>query len=334
MGGRRKDPRSKIIDKSFEVPADPPQGFLSKDYFLSCFAFEKHDRKCQLNNFFHENLAEFSINTDFYRECELLYELRTSLPTLQIHPDANRVADRLMIQANWKAFSWIALFGLNPMEGEGLINSTMGTSRLLLPMDRQGNTSLPHYIPDDFITICHEIILRLKENFFPIEDKEGKAEATKTGDGQLFCTILTSPRIERWMATSCSESGISIKQTLKDWGYQNGVKLHIRLSPALRETGMFENDLILFALPDIPDIIGDGNLHAMPHQNSPVNEIGTSKIKIHATKQEGKTILRKMEWQVTAGWNIVSWGNAVMEIPVTDKILPLEENPAATGFKG
>ncbi|KMQ94391.1 l-lactate dehydrogenase 3 [Lasius niger] len=221
------------------------------------------------------------------------------------------------------------------MAGEGLINSVMGTSRLLLPVDRQGNTSLPHYSPDDFITICHEIITRLKENFFPVEENQPQGEAPKQEDGKLFCTILTSPRVERWMANSPSESGASVKKALKDWGLENGVKLHIRLSPALRETGMLGSDLLLFALPDIPDIIGDGKLHETPQQNSPVNEIGTSKIKIHAAKQEEQTILRKMQWQVTGGWNIVSWGNAVMEIPVTEEISPDKKPPPPeTGFEG
>ncbi len=215
-------------------------------------------------------------------------------------PEAYRLGMR---QANFQLARDACLFGLNPQNGEGLLNAT-GVTAVNLPPDSNGNTTVVTYDNGQMAFFIAQQILNIKTRTVNLgKGRKFTILGPQRTLGLFEYNIVQLVQYQRQGAGSASTAG-----TVKEILMSNGDTLVWAYDDTLIGQGAGNTDAVIIVMPEVakPNVGGvDTNIFATM---TPGTGVCTTQYCDMAAPREITSPLAQgttdflMEWRITSGW--------------------------------
>ena len=218
-------------------------------------------------------------------------------------PELHRLGMR---QGHFQLARGALLYGMNPENGEGLLNSN-GATAVNLPADSNGNTTIVTYDNGQlaFFLLSQILAIKTRTNQLGI----GR-QFTITGPqrvlGQMEYNVVQLVQYQRIGAGTASTAG-----TVKEILMSNGDKIAWTYDDTLIGKGAGGNDAIIIAMPEVQRPVGAGRVNTNVFAElQPGLEACTLMLADMAAPREipvplaGGAVDVLSEWRVTSGWPI------------------------------
>lgn len=220
-----------------------------------------------------------------------------------------------MRQAHAQQARDIALFGLQPQNGEGLLNAP-GATIINLPADSGGNDTLVTYDNGEFAFFLSQMILLLKKNTLQLgQGQKFTVLGPQRALGLFEYNVVQLTSFQRVGAGTASSKG-TFQEILMD----NGDELTWSYDDTLQGAGgTADTDVIIIAMPELNLPVGaydDTNAFAGLAPASPAN------ITQYADKAAPTEIMVPLpggvtdvtsEWRLTPGWAVRPQGLLIIK---------------------
>lgn len=208
-----------------------------------------------------------------------------------------------MRQGNFQLCRDAGLYGMNPQNGEGLVNAPNATA-VNLPPDSNGNTTVQTYDNGEMAFFLAQQVLNIKTrtNHLGIGKKFTILGPQRTL-GSFEYNVVQLVQFQRVGAGSASTAG-----TLKDILSANGDEIIWAYDDTLIGKGAAGTDLVILVMPEVSKPMGDKVNTNIFASVSPGNAVCTTQYCDMAAPREiisplpaGATDV-VTEWRVTSGW--------------------------------
>lgn len=233
-----------------------------------------------------------------------------SLPTAQ---------DLALRQGHFQAARVGLLYGFNPSQGEGLLN-TPGATFVTLPPDSYGNTRTSTYDNGQMALFWLGQIVALKTRMFQ-SGGNIKNDIVVVSPQRVFLTLAEQSIVQ---VTSYQRPGAGTATTaevIANVALANGDTFKWYFDDTLIGQASGGNDAVLLTMPEIeqPDMPGI-NTNEFPGLRPNLKAVNlmycdmAAPMKIPTPTPDG-AITEIQEWRITSGWNIRSQGLTVVSMP-------------------
>ncbi|MXV44329.1 DUF2184 domain-containing protein [Saccharibacter sp. 17.LH.SD] len=170
-----------------------------------------------------------------------------------------------MRQGHFQLLRDAALFGFNPQNGEGLLNSSSGTVRELLPADSNGKSTVDDYDAGQLFQSINRIITgQLNRcNLLGITGRYndgGPAVKVTCLAPQRVLGTLVSKIVELTSYQRVGSGSASIVQAVIDVMKAANVEVIFAADDELRGRGTNGTDVMLFTIPELPNMAAQGKI--------------------------------------------------------------------------
>ena len=216
-------------------------------------------------------------------------------------PEAYRLGGR---QANFQLARDANLFGMNPQNGEGLLNAP-GATAVNLPPDTFGNTTVVTYDNGQMAFFLAQQILNIKTRTYQLGiGKKFTILGPQRTLGLFEYNIVQLVQFQRPGAGSTSTSGV-VKEILM----ANGDTLIWAYDDTLIGAGAGGNDAVLIVMPEVDKPAGDRPVNTNEFAKlMPGNKVCVTQYCDMAAPREITSPLAGgatdflQEWRITSGW--------------------------------
>lgn len=221
-----------------------------------------------------------------------------------------------MRQGNFQLARDACLKGMNPQNGEGLINAPNVTA-LNLPPDPDGNVSASAYDNGAMAFFLLQQVQQLKTRTLQMGvGREFTILGPQRTLGLFEYNVVQLTQFQREGAGTTSTAG-----TLKEVMMQNGDKLIWAYDDTLIGAGAGGTDLVILIMPELARVDArdpNTNTFAGLTPNNAVNftqyAATAAPIEIMSPIAAGKTDF-VMEWRLSSGWNIRGQATTLISMP-------------------
>lgn len=217
-------------------------------------------------------------------------------------PEAYRLGGR---QGHFQLARDAALFGMNPQNGEGIVN-TPGATAVTLPADSFGNTTVSTYDNGQMAFFLAQQVLNLKTRTFQLGiGKKFTILGPQRTLGLFEYNVVQLVQFQRIGAGTTSTAG-TVKSILMD----NGDELTWAYDDTLQGAGAGPNtDLVLLVMPEVTKPAGQQPVNTNIFATlAPGNPTCTTMYCDMAAPREivsplaGGATDFLQEWRITSGW--------------------------------
>ena len=216
-------------------------------------------------------------------------------------PEAYRLGGR---QANFQLCRDANLFGMNPQNGEGLLNAP-GATAINLPPDMNNNTTLVTYDNGEFAFFIAQQILNLKTRTNQLGiGKKFTILGPQRSLGLFEYNIVQLVQFQRLGAGTTSTAG-----TVKEILMANGDTLIWAYDDTLIGAGANGNDAIIIAMPEVDKPAGQQPVNTNIFASiMPASKVCLTQYCDMAAPREivsplaGGATDFLQEWRITSGW--------------------------------
>lgn len=228
-------------------------------------------------------------------------------------PEAYRLGMR---QANFQLARDAGLFGFNPQNGEGLLN-TPGATAVNLPADSNGNTTVVTYDNGQMAFFLAQQILNIKSRTYQLGiGKKFTILGPQRTLGSFEYNVVQLVQFQRIGAGTTSTAG-----TVKEILMANGDMLTWAYDDTLIGQGANGADAVLLVMPEVTKPAGDKPVNTNEFAKmAPGNSVVATQYCDMAAPREiispmpaGATDFVQ-EWRITSGWGVRPQGVTIISM--------------------
>ena len=216
-------------------------------------------------------------------------------------PEAYRLGGR---QAHFQLARDAALFGMNPQNGEGLLNAP-GATLVNLPPDSNGNTTASTYDNGQMAFFLAQQILNIKTRTYQLGiGKKFTILGPQRTLGLFEYNVVQLVQFQRTGAGTASTAG-----TVKEILMANGDDLTWTYDDTLIGAGAGGTDAVIIAMPEVTKPAGDRQVNTNEFAKlSPGSSVCLTQYCDMAAPREvtspmaGGATDFVQEWRITSGW--------------------------------
>jgi hypothetical protein len=221
-----------------------------------------------------------------------------------------------MRQAHFTIARDACLYGINPSNGEGLVN-VAGATAVTLPPDPYGNTKVTTYDNGAMAFFLNQQVLNIKTRTYQLGiGKEFTILGPQRTLGLFEYSIVQLVQFQRTGAGSHSTAGV-VKEVLM----MNGDKLTWAYDDSLIGQGYGGSDLVMLVMPEVTKPAGPSiNINEFAKLN-PGNPTCTTMYADMAAPREiisplaGGATDFLTEWRISSGWGVRPQGITLLSMP-------------------
>lgn len=211
-----------------------------------------------------------------------------------------------MRQANFQLARDAALYGMNPQNGEGLLNAS-GATAINLPADSFGNDTVVTYDNGQMAFFLAQQILAIKTRTLQLGiGKKFTILGPQRTLGTFEYNVVQLVQFQRTGAGTTSTAGV-----LKDILMQNGDEVLWCYDDTLIGAGANGHDAVIMVMPEVTKPAGPSPINVNEFAKlSPGNQVCTTQYCDMAAPREiisplaGGATDFLMEWRTTSGWAV------------------------------
>ncbi|MXV43470.1 DUF2184 domain-containing protein [Saccharibacter sp. 17.LH.SD] len=217
----------------------------------------------------YNELPTVSLNLDYITTPTYEQKIRVVYSREDLNAAANwnmsltDAYSKAMRQGHFQLLRDAALFGFNPQNGEGLINSSSGTVRENLPADSNGKATVDDYDPNQLFQALNRVITGILNRCNLL----GVTGRYNDGGAAVKVTCLTPQRVLGTLVSKVVEltgyqrpgaGSASILEAVR--GVMNAANVDVTFAPddELRGRGANGTDIMLFTIPELPNMAAQG----------------------------------------------------------------------------
>ncbi len=236
-----------------------------------------------------------------------------------------------MRQAHFQLLRDAALFGFNPQNGEGLINSASGTVRERLQADSNGKTTLDDYDPGQAL----QAFLRAITGRLNACNLLGISAQYNAGGPPVRVVFLAPQRVLGLLASRIVEltsyqrpgaGSASIIQSIIDVMKASNVDVQFAPDDTLRGRGEGGTDAVILTIPELPDMGAQGQFDTnvfgdefQPDERACNALFVDREVPAEISGPIGAEGTDTVSFMtVTSGWSLRGEATAILSIPVAD----------------